>query len=131
MHESLLAHEIVESIMAVAHENAAIEIVSIKIGIGRLTHVNPDQLLFCLQILTRNSIAGEAEFEFEFISPTGRCVCGYKNEIEPENSDEKCDFNGYNQPVHEYIGMTCPHCSRAIELAGGNDLIIQSIEIEK
>lgn len=129
MHESSLAHKIFESVMAVAQTNDAAKITSIKIGIGKLTHVNPDQLLFCLQILVKNSIAERAIIETEFISPTGKCVCGYENEI--NIPDEGYNFSGYSHSVHEYAGLTCPQCRKILQLAGGNDLIIKTIEIER
>jgi len=46
MHEYSLACNIIEHVISIAELNNAKAVNNITIGIGKLAHVNPDQILF-------------------------------------------------------------------------------------
>ncbi|KGK97697.1 hypothetical protein LI82_07905 [Methanococcoides methylutens] len=126
MHEYSLACEIFETVIAIADQNKASAVNSITLEIGRLTHVNPDQLLFCLDVLSGDSIAEGAKVNVNFVSPYGECECGYREDTGvPDNAC--CDDQ---QSLYEYALMTCPVCGKLLQLVGGNELIIQTIDID-
>ncbi|NYT19567.1 MAG: hydrogenase nickel incorporation protein HypA [Methanosarcinales archaeon] len=126
MHECSLACEIFENVISTAHDNKAVAVNSITLQIGRLTHVNPDQLLFCLDVLFRNSIAEGAKIDVNFVPPCGECECGYRGDAKISDN-VRCE----DQPsLYEYAGLTCPVCGKLIQLIGGNELIIQTIDID-
>ena len=128
MHEYSLACEIFENIMATAQANNASAVNSITLEIGRLTHVNPEQLLFSFNIIAKGSIANDAEVNVEFTTPTVECVCGYKGIIDDVTEKTDSDSQPY---LHEYIGLACPMCDGLLQTVGGRELIIQAIDIEQ
>lgn len=126
MHEYSLACEIFETVISTANDNKAISVNSITLIIGSLTHVNPDQLLFCLEVLSRDSIAEGAAVNVDFVQPCIECECGYRRDpviTEMEHIDS-------HPSIYEYAVMTCPECGKLLQFAGGDDLIVQTIDIE-
>ena len=128
MHEYSLACEIFENVIKTAQANNAQAVNSITLKIGRLAHVNPEQLLFSFNVIAKGSIANGAKVNVEFISPTVECICGYKGttyEIAQNNDSE-------SQPdLYDYIGLNCPECDRLLQPIGGRELIVQTIDIEQ
>ncbi|AKB85390.1 hydrogenase/urease maturation nickel metallochaperone HypA [Methanococcoides methylutens] len=126
MHEYSLACEIFETVIETAHDNKASAVNSITLEIGMLTHANPEQLLFCLEVLSRDSIAEGAKVNVNFISPYGECDCGYRGDVGVGDG-----INCEDQPsLYEYAVMTCPSCGKPLQLVGGDELIVQTIDIE-
>ena len=76
MHEYSLACNIIEHVISIAELNNAKAVNTITIGIGKLAHVNPDQILFCLETLVSDSIAQGTEFILVDIFPDVECECG-------------------------------------------------------
>ena len=128
MHEYSLACEIFENVMATAQANNASAVNSITLNIGRLAHVNPEQLLFSFSVITKDSIADGAEVNVEFTAPTVECICGYKGNIDDVTEKTDSDSQPY---LHEYIGLACPECNGLLQTVGGRELIIQAIDIEQ
>ncbi|MEL4304329.1 hydrogenase/urease maturation nickel metallochaperone HypA [Methanococcoides sp. LMO-2] len=126
MHEYSLACEIFETVIETADKNKAIAVNSITLEIGGLTHVSPEQLLFCLDVLSRNSIAEGAKVNVNFVPPSGECECGYRGDagVPDKLRDE-------DQPsLYEYAIQTCPVCGKLLQLLGGDELMIRTIDIE-
>ena len=128
MHEYSLACEIFENVMATAQANNASIVNSITLNIGRLAHVNPEQLLFSFNIIAKGSIADGAKVNVEFTAPTVECVCGYKGTTNDVTEKTDSDPQPY---LHEYIGLACPVCNKVLQTVGGRELIIQTIDIEQ
>ena len=128
MHEYSLACEIFENVIATAQANNASVVNSITLNIGRLAHVNPEQLLFSFNIIAKGSIANDTEVNVEFTTPTLECICGYKGTIDDVTEKTDTDSQPY---LHEYIGLACPMCDGLLQTVGGRELIILTIDIEK
>lgn len=126
MHEYSLACEIFDTVISTAYDNKALSVNSITLKIGSLTHVNPDQLLFCLEVLSRDSIAEDAAVNVNFVSPCIECECGYRKD--PVVSEK--DRIGDQASIYEYGVMVCPECGKLLNFKGGDDLIVQTIDIE-
>jgi hydrogenase nickel incorporation protein HypA/HybF len=112
MHEQ----SIVASLLALALEDAkrgnASRIKSIKLVVGELTGVEKDAVNFYFGFMTKGTIAEGAILEFNYTKPQLRC--------------RECDIifprNG--------LEFNCPQCNKkAIELVGGRELYIDSMEI--
>lgn len=128
MHEYSLACEIFDNVMAIAQANNASAVRSITLKIGRLAHINPDQLLFSFRTLAEGSIAGDAKVVVEFVPPSIECECGYRGTLD-EITDETADTEA---SLSEYIArMDCPVCGGITKISGGRELIIQTIDIEQ
>ena len=128
MHEYSLACEIFENVIATAQANNASVVNSITLNIGRLAHVNPEQLLFSFDVIAKKSIADGAEVDVEFTAPSLECICGYKGTIDDVTDKTNRDSQPY---LHKYIGLDCPVCNGVLQTVGGRELIIQAINIEQ
>jgi|Deesub1362B_J571_1020462.scaffolds.fasta_scaffold00093_88 hydrogenase nickel incorporation protein HypA/HybF len=105
--EALLQHA-----LKLAEEKGAKEIKKIRIAIGELLLINPEQLKFCFSAIASNTIAENAELEIEFLKAEGKCItCG---------------------KVFDSIDSTtyiC-NCGGLIEFKGGKDFILKSLSLE-
>ncbi|WNY24869.1 hydrogenase/urease maturation nickel metallochaperone HypA [Methanolapillus millepedarum] len=121
MHEYSLAMDLMENVLTVAHENDAAIVNKITVKVGKLAHVNPVQLEFCLQSIAEETIAKNAIYVFEPIAPDLKCTCGYFGK--PKDIEE-------NDILDYLISLKCPNCGKDAEIIGGRDLMIDSIDID-
>ncbi|MGD9160976.1 MAG: hydrogenase maturation nickel metallochaperone HypA [Desulfobacteraceae bacterium] len=112
MHEQ----SIVASLLALALEDAkkdnAQRIIGIKLVIGELTGVEKDAVNFYFGFMAKGTVAEGASLEFKYIKPQLRC--------------RDCDI------IFPRSGLefNCPKCNKkAIEIIGGRELYIDSMEI--
>jgi len=126
MHEYSLACNIIEHVISIAELNNAKAVNTITIGIGKLAHVNPDQILFCLETLVSDSIAQGTEFILVDIFPDVECECGYSC-----NSEQLIKDNDRYDDIRFFLEIPCPTCGKIMHELGGRDLVIQSIDIEQ
>ncbi len=124
MHEFSAAMAILDTVLQVAKENNAKRIIKVVVELGELTYLNPEQVKFGFEILSKDTLADGAEIIFEIIPGKIKCYnCGYIGEI---NRDELID--------HSFISvqmLKCPKCgSSETDIIGGNDSIVRNIEIE-
>jgi len=89
-------------------------VVALELVIGRLSGVNADSIRFAFELLAPQSPLAGAELRIAEPRAVCRCgACGAEVEI-----DE--------------IVATCPRCGGSdIVFAGGNELLLQSIELEE
>lgn len=126
MHEYALALDIIENVLSVAEENQARSVNSITLGLGKLTHVNSDQMQFCLETLIIDTIARESELIFNEIYPNMECECGFS-----EKGDYFCTSDDSMNDIRAFLDLSCPVCGKSLHASGGRDLVIQSIDIEQ
>ena len=112
MHEQ----SIVASLLCVALEDAkkdnAQRIISIKLVVGELTGVEKDAVNFYFGFMAKDTIAEGASLEFNYTKPQLRC--------------RDCDIIF----PRDGLEFNCPQCNKkAIELVGGRELYIDSMEI--
>lgn len=127
MHEYSLACSIVENILSIAESNQAKSVNSITLGVGKLTHVNPDQLSFCVETLIEETVAGGAEIIFNDIFPDMECECGFS-----DNGKSFCPSGeeGFDD-IRTFLEVPCPSCGKILFASGGRELVIESIDIEQ
>lgn len=126
MHEYSLACEIVDHIIEISQINDAKLINSITIGIGKLTHVNCEQISFCIEELIKDTIAEKASIIIEDIYPEVQCSCGFKQNSKNLLSSKDI----FSDDIRLYINISCPICGEKMHEIDGRDLIIKSIDIE-
>jgi len=128
LHELSIAYEIFDQVVATAKANGAIEVKSVTLQIGRLSHTNPEQLSFCFKVIAEGSIAENADFIVEMVAPSLECECGYEGAIDEEQIRES---SAIRSELLAYVAaMDCPICGEQAHITGGRELIIKSIEIE-
>ncbi len=103
------AQSLFQHVMRIAEENNAKKIPRIILEVGELLLINPEQLEFCFQTLSGDSILKDAELEIETQKPLVQCVvCGKK---------------------YDHVTSYCD-CGGIVSVEGGKDMIIKKVEME-
>ena len=112
MHEQSIVASLLSMALDSAKKDKARRIISIKLVVGELTGIEKDAVNFYFGFMAKNTLASGAILEFRYIKPQLRCrECDI---IFPRDSNE----------------FTCPECKKkAIEIVGGRELYIESMEI--
>lgn len=118
MHELSIAAAIVDRALSVAADTGAEAVEELTIELGRATHVNPDQLRFCIETAVEGTIAEGATITVEPVSPRARCGCGWNGE--PERLDVAVAYAP---------DVRCPDCGNRAELVSGSECRLRSIEV--
>ncbi|MBZ3934874.1 hydrogenase/urease maturation nickel metallochaperone HypA [Methanimicrococcus blatticola] len=122
MHEYSLAMDLMESVLTTAEDNNAKIVNRISVKVGRIAHVNPMQLEFCLKSIGEGTIAENASYSFEYIDPEIKCACGYFGK--PDETEDDLDMLEY------LVSLICPLCGKNVEVIGGTELVVDSIDID-
>ncbi|KYC53786.1 MAG: putative hydrogenase nickel incorporation protein HypA [Candidatus Methanofastidiosum methylothiophilum] len=119
MHELSLAEGILKTILQVAEKEGARKIKSIKIEMGEILLVNSEQLTFCFDIISKDTLAEGAKLDIIFLKPRLLCnVCRKEFQI---NTDE-------DLPI---LSMICECGSNDVTVLSGREFNIKSMKIEE
>jgi hydrogenase nickel incorporation protein HypA/HybF len=109
VHELSFAQAILDSVMKVAEQHGAKRVKTVCVAIGDLLMLNPEQLRFCFDIVTKGTIAENAKLEIEIVKAKIRCTfCG--------------------KEFDEYIGIC--DCGGIISVEGGKEMILKRLEMD-
>ena len=112
MHEQSIVASLLSMAVEDAKKDNARRIISIKLVVGELTGVEKDAVSFYFGFMARNTIASGASLEFNHTKAQLRC-----RDCDILFPRDKLEFN-------------CPECNgKAIEIVGGRELYIESMEI--
>lgn len=120
MHEFSIVSGIVETVLAFAEARGLRKIVEVRMVVGELTCVEPEQLKFCFGAITRDSALQDAVLVIDSSDAAVRCPhCSY------EGSPKYWEgaLSAALLPTLE-----CPQCGRAAEAVAGHDCAIKSIK---
>jgi hydrogenase nickel incorporation protein HypA/HybF len=112
MHEQSIVASLLSLAIKDAKKDNARRIISISLVVGELTGIEKDAVTFYFGFMAKGTIAEGASLEFTYTKPQLRC--------------RECDiiFPG------DRFEFNCPECNKkAVELVGGRDLYIESMEI--
>ena len=113
MHELGITESIVKIVLDKAKEAQASKITEINLVVGELSGFVPDCIQFYFDILSKDTIAQEASLHFESMPAQLRC--------------RNCATNFHPQDAL----WECPKCqSPSLEITGGRELYIKSMEVE-
>ena len=118
MHEGSIAREIFETVQKIAHEKKG-DIKKISLEIGELTLINPEQLIFWLNIFFEKEI----QVEIKVVEGKIECAdCGFKGSIQ----------NVFDEVFHFSIPvLSCRECGgNNVKILEGKDLRIRNVELE-
>jgi len=120
MHELSMANGILEAVIENAEKNNANEVIEVVVEIGKLAMINPEQIMFLLEVIIEDTIASNAKFVIEEIPIEVDCSdCGYKGIIESELD--------HYAPI-----VSCPSCgTNNLNITNGKDCIVKNIVIDK
>ena len=109
VHEMGFAQSIFEHVFKLAKEKEAKKVEKITLEMGELLLINPEQLEFCFQVASIDTIVKDAKLEIEYSKPVIACtVCGKK----------------YDKMI------TYCDCGGLTSVEGGKDMIIKNIVME-
>ena len=108
MHEMSIAGAVVDT--AVKHA-AGRRVTVVTVRAGALRQVVPDSLQFYFGFMTRDTVCEGARLEVELV-PARLACCGREWEI-------------------DWPDFRCPECGGAASLVAGNELEVESIEVEE
>lgn len=112
MHEMSLAAEIVRLCAERAAAEGAVRVVSVGLALGRLGHVEPEALTFCLGSAARGTPLDGARFDLAL--KDGRAWC----------------FDCGTEVALGARGAPCPACGgHALRLIAGEELNVTTMEI--
>jgi hydrogenase nickel incorporation protein HypA/HybF len=112
MHEMALCESVLQIVESTARRHGAARVRSVRLEIGRLSHVEPDALRFAFDVVTRRSLADGASLDIVDVPGTAWCMqCATTVAIDRR-------------------GDGCPACgSYQLQVTGGEDMRVKDIEI--
>ena len=118
MHEFSIMVDIVEAALR-SIENYEVENVEkVFLDVGELTFLNPEQLQFSFNVLTRDNALKGADLVIEEKKAEIECTsCGYKGSLE-----EKPEENHFRSPR-----LFCPKCGGKVDILNGRECILRNI----
>lgn len=122
MHEYSVAMEIYEVILRTAMQNNAKKVTSVDLELGELTHINPDQLVFCLEILAKGSLMEGAKLNIVNTPSKVKCDCGYEGVLAADRHLMISDLP---------FNLACPECGNPVpNIISGKEINVRNIKIE-
>jgi len=118
VHELSIAQSLVDQAVDTASNHGADRIDRLELAVGEATHLNPDQLVFCLENVVAGTPAADADVVVDPIPPEGTCTCGWSGE--PDTLPEL--------PIAA-PDLRCPECGERIELTGGTECRLVRISV--
>ena len=121
MHEFSVTTQIVESVLEEAGRHETKRVSEVHLVIGKLTFLNPEQVRFWYEELTKDTIMEGSNLRIEERKGLVRCSeCGYEG-----------DFKYRDDPVYHVPTPTlrCPECGGNVEIVGGRGCLIKSVKL--
>jgi hydrogenase nickel incorporation protein HypA/HybF len=118
MHEISIAGGIIDIALDYAKKQNAESVQEVWLEVGELTSLNPDQLQFIFQNITKNTVLEGARFRIDMIKPVIECnQCSYRGDIK------------FFQALHYVLPVIhCPACdSTDVEILQGRDCTIKDM----
>ncbi len=114
MHELAVTEEILHKAEEIALQEHALRVTDIYLQIGKLSGIIDESVQFYWNALCEDTICAQANLHFEAVPALIDCEdCGNQYELD-----------------HDLI--PCPACgSMNLKIAGGEEFILKSIEVEK
>lgn len=119
MHEMSIAANLVEKLLEFAYAHPERKVMLVRLAVGELTHLEPEQLRFCYGAITAETPLEGSSLEIEKVAATVQCPhCAY------------CGRPQYWEGIlaqTSVVTLCCPQCGKAAEAIQGHECAIQSI----
>lgn len=120
MHEISIAGAIVDAVLDAAEKNNAKKVKEVFVEVGELTALNPDQLSFIFETITKGTVAEGARYHIKVIKPMINC--------------RRCSYNGgiqYFEKLHFFLPtIRCPNCGKTdVDIVAGRECCVKKIKI--
>ncbi|HSG10932.1 MAG TPA: hydrogenase maturation nickel metallochaperone HypA [Gammaproteobacteria bacterium] len=112
MHELALCQALMDQVDRVARDQSAARVVSIHLGIGPLSGVEPGLLSQAFPIASAGSLAADAELVITSLPVVVHCQeCGCQSEVQPTR-------------------LLCTHCGAwQTTLVSGDEMLLERVEV--
>jgi hydrogenase nickel incorporation protein HypA/HybF len=121
VHEGSITTQIVQNVLQEAKKRNATKILEVHLVIGKLTFLNPEQVRFWYEILTKDTIMENSKLTIEESEGTVKCPkCAY------EGNFKYIDDPTLHVPTPT---LNCPKCGDTVEIVGGKDCLIKNIKM--
>ncbi len=121
VHEGSITTQIVESVLKEANQRKAKKVIEVQLILGSLTFLNPEQVEFWYEMLTKGTIMEGSKLVIEKNEGTVCCSkCGY------EGNFKYVDDSALHVPMPT---LQCPKCESAVEIVSGKDCIVKSVKM--
>jgi len=113
MHELSITQSLLDLVLDEANKAKAAKVKKISLVIGEMSGIVDDCVQFYFELISKDTIANEATLSFKKVPVEAHCRnCG--EVFTPKEFD-----------------WSCPHChNTSIEIKTGNELYVESIEVE-
>ncbi len=113
MHEMSLAEGVLQILEEQAKAQHFSQVKTVWLEIGQLSHVEPEALVFCFDVIKRGTLARDAQLEI--IRTPGQAWC------------MMCAKSIAVQARYD----ACPHCgSYQVQVTGGDEMRVKELEVE-
>ncbi len=120
MHELSIASAVVESVLEYLDAHEVKKLLTVRLAVGELSHVEADQLRFCYMAITRETVMENSTLEIENVAAVVNCPrCSYRGR--PKYWEDALSA----APIPT---LECPDCRGAVEPVEGNDCAIKTIQ---
>jgi len=121
VHEGTITTALVKSVLKEADERKAKKVIEVDVDVGQLTFLNPEQVRFWFQILTKDTILEGSRLVIEEREGVVRCSqCGY------EGGFKYADDSAFHLRVPT---LQCPQCDALVEIVDGKDCIVRRVRM--
>ncbi len=120
MHEISIAGAIIDAVLDAAKKNNAKKVTEVFLEIGELTALNPEQVKFIFETITRGTVAEGARYNIQVIKPVIKCKkCSYKGSIQ------------FFERLHFFLPVIkCPECGEIdVDIIAGRECCVTRIKI--
>ena len=121
MHEGSITTQIVGSVLQEAKKRNAKKVVEVHLVIGKLTFLNPEQVRFWYEMLTKDTIMEKSKLVIDESEGIVKCP----------NCDYEGDFKYVDDPALHIATPTlnCPKCNATVKIVGGKDCLIKNVKM--
>jgi hydrogenase nickel incorporation protein HypA/HybF len=121
VHEGSITAQIVETVLSEATQRKATRVNEVYLEIGALSFLNPEQVRFWYEILTRDTLLDGSKLVIQHRKGTVKCPkCGYNGEL------TYMDDAKFHVPVPT---LQCPQCEGLVEIVSGKDCVVRTIKM--
>jgi hydrogenase nickel incorporation protein HypA/HybF len=120
MHELSIASAVVDSVLEFLDTCEVKKVLTVRLAVGELSHVEAEQLRFCYTAITQETAMENSTLEIETVPAVVECPhCSYHGR--PKYWEDALS----SAPIPT---LECPNCRAAAEPVEGNDCAIKTIQ---
>ena len=121
VHEVSVTTQIVENVLIESKKHEAKRVTEVHLVIGKLTFLNPEQVRFWYEVLTKGTIMEGSKLRIEETNGLVRCgECGYEGSFKFE------DDPMYHVPTPT---LCCPECGSIVEITEGRGCLLKRVKL--